>query len=186
MARRKNDPEGARDAIIDAAADLFAEHGFAGTTIADVAKRAGVTKSLIHHHVGNKSDLWKAVKRTMFAKYFEAQRGLIMSRDGDSNVLRQSFETYFEFLRENPRVVRLVSWMNLQQLPQDENDDPSDGLTEFGVQRLLAAQQAGTIRDDVHPFFMLCAFFCLCEHWFQARDDFACRYDTGLEGGRAR
>ena len=182
MARRKNDPAGARDAICNAAMNVFAEKGFDGAKIQEIAERAGVTKSLIHHHVGNKDALWKEVKATMFAQYFEAQRAIILSRDADLDVMRNSIQAYFQFFMENPKVIRLLVWMLMEERenPDAEIDDPSDGLTEFGVNRLVNAQKAGTIRDDIHPFYMLTAFFSLVEHWFMARHEYGCRFPHGL------
>jgi TetR/AcrR family transcriptional regulator, repressor for neighboring sulfatase len=48
-------------AILEAAADLFAERGPAATSIREVAKRAGVNHGLIHRHFGSKEQLVGAV-----------------------------------------------------------------------------------------------------------------------------
>jgi AcrR family transcriptional regulator len=49
------------DAVLDAAADLFAEHGPRDTTIRDVAARAGVNHALVHRYFGTKEELLRAV-----------------------------------------------------------------------------------------------------------------------------
>lgn len=49
-----------RDAILDAAAHSFFEHGFAGTAIEQVATRAGVSKVTVYNHFGDKYGLFKA------------------------------------------------------------------------------------------------------------------------------
>ena len=48
-------------AILEAAADLYAERGPAATSIRDVAKRAAVNHGLIHRHFGSKERLVGAV-----------------------------------------------------------------------------------------------------------------------------
>ncbi len=48
-------------AILDAAAALFAEHGYYGVTLKDVAKRVGVSSTLIHYHFNGKESLFDAV-----------------------------------------------------------------------------------------------------------------------------
>ncbi|WP_445148638.1 TetR/AcrR family transcriptional regulator [Baekduia sp. Peel2402] len=57
--RRAGD-SGAREQILAAARELFAEHGFEGTTLRAVAKRAGVDGALPSYHFGSKGDLFAA------------------------------------------------------------------------------------------------------------------------------
>lgn len=45
-----------RDRILEAAAEVFAEKGFEGATIDDIAARAGVGKGTIYRRVGKKED----------------------------------------------------------------------------------------------------------------------------------
>ncbi len=60
MARRGRPPAGGpdtREAILAAARELFAERGYATTTMRAVAGRAGVDPALIHHYFGTKDGL---------------------------------------------------------------------------------------------------------------------------------
>jgi TetR/AcrR family transcriptional regulator len=50
-----------RSRILAAALPLFADRGYDGTSTVDVAKAAGVTHPLVHHHFGSKQGLWEAV-----------------------------------------------------------------------------------------------------------------------------
>lgn len=47
----------ARDALLEAAIELFAEYGPASVSVRDVARRAGVNHGLVHRHFGSKDDL---------------------------------------------------------------------------------------------------------------------------------
>jgi AcrR family transcriptional regulator len=53
--------------ILTAALDSFAERGYAGTKLDDVAKRAGVTKGTLYLYFPNKEELFKAVVREALA-----------------------------------------------------------------------------------------------------------------------
>jgi AcrR family transcriptional regulator len=65
---RKRGPRGpyvsgreAQRAILDAAREVFAEHGFRGGVLRDVAERAGVSAANIIHHFGSKEGLLVAL-----------------------------------------------------------------------------------------------------------------------------
>jgi AcrR family transcriptional regulator len=47
--------------ILDAAADAFMRHGFADTTVDDIADAVGATKGLIYYHYRTKFDIFLAV-----------------------------------------------------------------------------------------------------------------------------
>ncbi|GAA3893449.1 TetR/AcrR family transcriptional regulator [Saccharothrix violaceirubra] len=47
--------------LVDAAIHLFGTQGYAGTGVAAIAKRAGVTPSAVIHHFGSKENLLEAV-----------------------------------------------------------------------------------------------------------------------------
>ena len=57
--RRPGAPD-TRAAILDAARELFATSGFAGTTMRAVGAAAGVDAALVHHYFGSKDDLFLA------------------------------------------------------------------------------------------------------------------------------
>ncbi len=51
----------ANAAVIEAATQLFAERGYMGTSIADIAAASGVAKPSVLYHYPDKDSLWKAV-----------------------------------------------------------------------------------------------------------------------------
>lgn len=54
-----------REQLLDTAAKLFAVHGYAGATTAQIAKAAGVTEPIIYRHFESKRDLFIAlIERT--------------------------------------------------------------------------------------------------------------------------
>jgi AcrR family transcriptional regulator len=57
--RRPGGPD-TRETILVAARELFAAHGFAGTSVRAVAGQAGVDAALVHHYFGAKDDLFLA------------------------------------------------------------------------------------------------------------------------------
>ena len=68
--------------LLTAALELFAERGFAGTRLEDVATRAGVSKGTLYLYFANKEDLFKAVVRQGLVSPLVEVRDLIESYDG--------------------------------------------------------------------------------------------------------
>src|SRR5690242_16033759 len=62
--RRAEQAIATRRAVLDAARDLFIEHGYAGTTVADVARRARVAVDTVYATVGRKPALLREVLET--------------------------------------------------------------------------------------------------------------------------
>jgi AcrR family transcriptional regulator len=58
---RKNDPVAVRSRILDAAADLFQQKGYAETSTGAIMKAAGVSAGALHHHYPTKKALGLAV-----------------------------------------------------------------------------------------------------------------------------
>jgi AcrR family transcriptional regulator len=56
---------GARERLVVAAVDLFTEQGYDATTVAQIAERAGVTKSTFFRHFPDKRELLVAGQETM-------------------------------------------------------------------------------------------------------------------------
>ena len=61
--RRQEHMELTRAAVLDAAAEQFAQRGFAATTIDDVASAARVSKGTVYYHFVDKARLFEAVFR---------------------------------------------------------------------------------------------------------------------------
>ncbi|MEV5568592.1 TetR/AcrR family transcriptional regulator [Spirillospora sp. NPDC052269] len=59
--RRAKYSEETRTALLDAATRRFAEHGFAGTSLEDVAADINATRGAVYHHFASKSALFQAV-----------------------------------------------------------------------------------------------------------------------------
>ncbi len=54
-------PGASRDALLDAAASLFGEQGVAGTSMSEIAARAGVTAAMVHYHFKGRDALLDAL-----------------------------------------------------------------------------------------------------------------------------
>lgn len=70
--RKRADGELSRERILDAAAEIAAERGYEGTSIALVSAKCGLPASSIYWHFQNKDDLIAAVIERSFADWLKA------------------------------------------------------------------------------------------------------------------
>jgi AcrR family transcriptional regulator len=68
---RKPDPGVRRQAILDAALGVFAEHGFEAARLEDVARRAGVAKGTLYLYFEDKQALFQSLVRSAIDPIFE-------------------------------------------------------------------------------------------------------------------
>ena len=168
--RKKRDPEATRSAILDAAETLFLEKGFGQTALSSIARQAGVTKSLIHHHFGSKEKLWDEVKVRRFAEYAEQQAAIIGQGDVGLDLFLKSIEAYFRFLQQHPEIARLMAWMSIEEKSDCVSElDVGGALVAHGAELVRHAQSKGILRDDVDPVHMILAAFSLASQWFHDR-----------------
>ena len=61
MRRTKEEAEQTRNAILEAAVDVFTEKGVARATLEQIAKAANVTRGAVYWHFKNKTDIFMAL-----------------------------------------------------------------------------------------------------------------------------
>jgi AcrR family transcriptional regulator len=64
---RQDRAERTRNAILDAAAEVFDERGFNGASLSDILARAGVTKGALYFHFSSKEELARVIIEEQWA-----------------------------------------------------------------------------------------------------------------------
>jgi AcrR family transcriptional regulator len=89
-----------RDQLLDTAQAVFAEQGFAGASMDDVADGAGVTKPVLYDHFGSKDGLLAAVIERSGQQMLEATTGAIEGLDPEV-ALRSGLVAYLQFVDDH-------------------------------------------------------------------------------------
>ena len=106
-AKRGRPSTGARERILDAAAETMKDEGYAGLTVAKVAARAGESKPLINYHYGSKQGLVAAVGREL-AETITARVLTEIDAAGTVEELTRGIAVAIEKIAdEDPRMPRL-------------------------------------------------------------------------------
>lgn len=139
----------ARDRIVEAALTVFALHGFDGATTREIARQAGVSSALIHHHFQDKETLWNLVGQRISEEFAEAiGSSMDPALQGSGEAVRHMVAAYLRYWREHPRALRFQLWRVLGA-PADERQARSKQLNQLFVPVVEAAQKAGHVRNDV-------------------------------------
>lgn len=91
-----------RDAICEAALELFAEQGIEATTTREIAQRAGAAEGTIYRHFQGKTALVDRLFEISAERFHDALRSSVSGRTGPRSRLRGLIEGVFEFAEADP------------------------------------------------------------------------------------
>ena len=153
--------------IETAARRLFASHGYAGTSMAEIAAAAGVSKATVFHHFRSKRALYEALVGDAMAGFRE-QIVPLLDASGDLQAsLRDFAAAHVDRLTRMQGTMRLIAREMMSGTPASGELLSGSGMAQnfsLLVDALRRGQAQGTVRADVDPG--LAVFLLLCANWF--------------------
>ena len=132
-----------REAVLDAAERLIAEHGFEAATVGALVKAAGIPASSIYHYFGSKDGVLLAVMERGAQRYF-AELQLPESRLGSPREhLRALLADATATLERHPDFLRILVVMALQPSAAGDGEVRRvvERVRELALQRLREQMQ---------------------------------------------
>jgi len=112
---RRRDPERTRREILDVATSEFAQMGYAGARVDEIAARTRTTKRMIYYYFGGKEKLYIAVLERAYAQARAAEQEVDVDHLDPVTAIRQLAELTFDHHESHPDFIRLVSIENVHQ-----------------------------------------------------------------------
>jgi TetR/AcrR family transcriptional regulator len=147
-------PADTRERVLVAALALFAERGYRGTSLRDIARRIGIKAPSLLHHFPSKQQLYLAVLDSIFEGMEEAANRVLMGRGSRQHRMRAAIAGSIDFIARHPDWVRLL-WKEI-------GDESGVGrqllkrrlppLNAIAVNFIFRGQREGEFRTELDPF----------------------------------
>jgi TetR/AcrR family transcriptional regulator len=146
-------PTDTRDRVLQVAQALFAERGYRGTSLRDIAKRIGIKAPSLLHHFPSKQQLYLAVLDRMFESIEDRANAIAWGRESPQDRMRQAVADAIDFIASRPDFVRIM-WKELA-------DESGVGrqvlkrrlppLFSTAVNFIFRGQRDGAFRAEIDP-----------------------------------
>ena len=164
---RVRDAERTRTEILDVATHEFADQGFAGARVDEIAAKTRTTKRMIYYYFGGKEGLFLAVLERAYRHIRSLEQQLDVDHLEPVDALRQLAELTFDHHESHQDFVRLVSIENIhyaQHLLQSGSRDVLAAPALDVLTRIMErGRAAGLFRDDLDALdvHMIISAFCV-------------------------
>ena len=140
--------------ILDAAEDLFAEKGYAATSLGDVADAVGIRSPSLYNHFRNKEALYGAVVDRLLDAFVAPLAEL-----GEGTITRtrifQWLETIIRMHHERPNLARLLQHAALSGGPQTNELIERLFSPMFDTERPVEMLSAGLGGEELRPWAVM-------------------------------
>jgi AcrR family transcriptional regulator len=97
-----------REVIAAAATEVFAERGYKGASIEQIARHSGVTPPVVYDHFASKQALYRELLERHFADLQQVWRRHFVSDDPPEQRIARSFDAWFAYMETHPFAGRML------------------------------------------------------------------------------
>jgi len=161
-----------KDKILAVALELFAQNGYQGTSIAQIAKKAKISKGLMYNYFKNKEKLLEAIVLEGFSKIMELDYGLSKS-DKPADKLKSLIDETLNNLSGNLHYWQLYSALLVQPRVQKKFEKKFYQFREFFIAAMAEIFKGlGSNNPELDSFLLSTHFDGLALNFIAAPDNF--------------
>ena len=97
-----------REQLLDVSRVLFAEKGFEGTSVEEIAARASVSKPVVYEHFGGKEGMYAVIVDRELQKLLAALSGALETRGHPKRIVERTAMALLEYIEENTDGFRIL------------------------------------------------------------------------------
>jgi len=152
--RRQRRRQESIEEIIDVAVELMAEHGVAGLSLGEVARRLGIRPPSLYVYFASKNALYDAAFARGAREIYDliettGQQSLETARSGEAALLHVG-STFIRWAIEHPVYAQLLFWRPVPGFaPTPEAYQPAVALVDLSTELFVSMQERGWLRSDV-------------------------------------
>jgi AcrR family transcriptional regulator len=157
----------ARADIIEVATSEFAQHGYAGARVDDMADRMRTTKRMIYYYFGSKEALYLTVLERVYAQIRQVERDVRIDELRPDEALRTLAEATYDHHTTHESFIKLVSIENIHRAEHLRRSDTimRENATALTLLRGVVDRgvSEGIFRPDVDAIdvhMMISAYAC--------------------------
>ena len=110
-------PAGTREAILDSAERLFAERGFAGTSVRDIVRDSESSPPSLYHYFGSKENLLVELVADRYGRYCSALEDAVAATATPFEVFKSVIDLALENMRREPNTAKFSRfWVSSSSL----------------------------------------------------------------------
>lgn len=114
--RRRLSAEQRREIIEQAATELFAERGYNGASIDEIARRAGISPPVLYDHFNSKQELHRVLLERHYADLRVVWRENLAGEDQPERQTARALDAWFAYVESHPYAWRMLF--------RDDSGDP--------------------------------------------------------------
>ena len=176
--RRTRDGETTKTEVIDAAKVVFAKYGFAGTSLAMISEKSGISDGLILHHFKSKENLYHVVLEELAAEYYAVIEQAGAEAHNPQQAALMVLQAAFEYWQNDQAYNRISMWAYLED--RTEFVEQEFNLTADLAKTIAVMQENGQADTRFSPFALLTMTIGPLHFWMRYHDLF--RQATGYDG----
>jgi AcrR family transcriptional regulator len=111
----RRDPEATRKNILEIATEEFADKGFSGARVDDIAARTNTSKRMIYYYYADKEGLFVAVIEQAYGRIRQIEAALKLDHLEPESALRTLVGFTFDYQNANEAFIRLVMVENIHK-----------------------------------------------------------------------